>query len=116
MTHSSAALLPDSKTFTHLFGCENREWQGILVKVTPRKVRQIAKDLTDILERFGYGPAEIEDQWVFAKGTYSPDAVKEIENYLSHSKHIAGRPVMSSGPYFSFIGYDWVEKYKKSID
>lgn len=113
MTHSSSALLPDGKTSAHLFACENREWRGILAKVRPKNISTVQKELTAILEQFGYNSAESEDTWVFAKGTYSSKTIEVIEAYLRRAKHIIGRPIMPSGPYFSFMGYDWVEKYKK---
>jgi len=113
MTHSPSALLPDGKTSAHLFACETRKWCGILAKVDPKNISIVQNELTDILEQFGYGSAESEDNWVFAKGTYSSKVVKEIEAYLRRAKHIIGSPIMPSGPYFSFIGYDWVDKYKQ---
>jgi len=107
------ATLPDCKTSLHLFGRENEIWYGILIKSNSANTEEIESKLTKILTKDGHSPAQIDGEWIYSKGTYDSKTKVRLREYLESEEKIIGEPIMGRGRYFFFLGFDWLEKYKR---
>lgn len=83
-------------------------WFGLIIKVpNVKKIEETKSGLDEILTKEGYNPSVKESDYLYCKGTYTPEVLENLKQYITHN---GTGLIEAKGKYEDFVGSRWLNR------